>query len=188
MKGHEYISEAVRLYLQTVVPDLLRAHLADNPGMAGPDPADVRFVCMDDLSMVSDFPVVLVRSTDMPRMEAVGGDGGDYRCRYDIEVLVAADNRVHGDYELACAYRSRLLLAVRKAMLTCRHLPDDIDLPSRSLTEQTGAAAELLSGTPLAAGVLKTHAIVDESLTPTDPPIVSASHVSVSAAAADSTI
>lgn len=161
MKGHEYARETVRTYLEDTVPAFLQAYLTANE-LTTPDPDDVQFVLLDDLSMVKHYPVVLVRSTDSPTMETDGGS--EWLVRYEIEVVAACDHNVYGDYEGASMVRDRLLLAVREAILTVDGLPSDVQIPPKRLSEQTGAAAETLAGQPIAAGVVKFPVIVQETL------------------------
>lgn len=162
MKGHEYIREAVRTYLEQSVPLLLAAHLTEI-GMTVPDPSGVRFLLADGLQDVTDFPVVVVRSTDS-RDDQRTGDGV-WRITYEVEVIVAVDHRVHGDAEGASVQRDRLLLAVREAVYRASGLTDDIDIAPAKRPEQTGAATETRAGVPLAAGTLSFTARVLESLT-----------------------
>ena len=162
MKGHEYVREAVRTYLETAVPLILAAHLAEY-SLTSPNPADLRFYLADGLQDIDDFPAVVVRSTDSKDEQQAFG--GAWWVAYDIEVIVACDHRVHGDGEGASKDRDRLLLAVREAVYRVAGLTDDIDISPRGRPEQTGAASETRAGVPLAAGTLRFVARVLESLT-----------------------
>ena len=167
MKGHEYIREAIRTYLEVAVPPRLAAHLAGN-GLTSPDPAGVAFLLADGLQDITDFPAVVVRSTDSGDERQVTTD--TWWFAYDIEVIVACDHRVHGDAEGASKDRDRLLLAVRECIYRASGLTDDIDMSPKGRPEATGAASETRAGVPLAAGTLKFRARVTETLTDLDPP------------------
>jgi|JI10StandDraft_1071094.scaffolds.fasta_scaffold44688_6 hypothetical protein len=181
MRGHEYIREAVRTYLEAAVPTRLAAHLAAN-GLTTPEPADVTFVLADGLQDITDFPVVVVRSTDATN-DTWTADG-TWSVLYDLEVIVACDHRTHGDYEGASKDRDRLLLAVREALYRITGLTEDIDIVPGKRSEQTGAASMSLAGVPLAAGTVKFIARVLETLDDLAPP-EDVGAVDVSAAAFD---
>ncbi len=167
MRGHEYIREAIRTYLESAVPVRLAAHLAAN-GLTSPNVADLRFLLADGLQEITDFPAVIVRSTDAT--DDTRTADGTWRIVYDVEVVVACDHRVHGDAEGASKDRDRVLLAVREAVYFAAGLTEDIDIFPAKRAEQTGAAAETRAGVPLAAGTLKFRAAVLETLADLDPP------------------
>ena len=167
MKGHEYIREAVRTYLESTVPARLSAHLTAN-GLTSPSVDDLTFLLADGLQEITDFPAVIVRSTDSD--DDVRTADGTWRITYDVEVIVACDHRVHGDAEAASKDRDRVLLAVREAVYSAAGLTEDIDIAPRKRPEATGAAAETRAGVPLAAGTLRFRASVLESLADLDPP------------------
>ena len=182
MRGHEYIREAVRTYLEASVPAYLAAHLAEI-GMDAPDPLAVAFVLADGLQEVTAFPVVVVRSTDASDDQRTGD--GVFLVAYQLEVIAAVDHRVHGDYEGASVQRDRLLLAVREAIYSAAGLTNDIDISPAKRVEQTGAAVETRAGVPLAAGTVAFTARVLESLTVLSSPLdIDAADVSVPARAA----
>jgi len=167
VRGHEYIRETIRTYLEAEVPTRLAAHLAAY-SLTSPTPADVTFLLADGLQDINDFPAVIVRSTDS--QDDTRTADGTWRIAYDIEVIVACDHRVHGDAEGASKDRDRLLLAVRECIYSVVGLTDDIDIAPRKRPEQTGAASETRAGVPLAAGTLKFTAFVLETLAVLDPP------------------
>jgi hypothetical protein len=156
----------VRTYLEDTVPLFLAAYLDAN-NLDAPDPDEVEFKLVDNLQMVTHFPVVIVRSTDSPTMESDGAD--TYLVRYEVEVVVGADHTVHDDFEGASQVRDRLQLAVVESLLSLTGLPDGVQIPPRRLSQQTGAAAETLAGQPIAAGVVKFPVIVQETLTVLSP-------------------
>ena len=162
MRGHEYIREAVRTYLEQSVPLILAAHLAEIE-MTDPVPAEVRFVLADGLQDITEFPVVVVRSTDA--QDDTRTADGTWLVAYALELIVAVDHRVHGDAEGASVQRDRLLLAVREAVYSAAGLTSDIDISPAKRPEQTGAAVETRQGVPLAAGTLQFTARVVEALT-----------------------
>jgi hypothetical protein len=166
VRGHEYIRETIRTYLEAEVPTRLAAHLAAY-SLTSPTPADVTFLLADGLQDINDFPAVIVRSTDS--QDDTRTADGTWRIAYDIEVIVACDHRVHGDAEGASKDRDRLLLAVRECIYSVVGLTDDIDIAPRKRPEQTGAASETRAGVPLAAGTLRFRASVLETLTDLDP-------------------
>lgn len=167
MKGHEYIREAIRTHLENVVPTRLQAHLTAN-SLTSPAVADLTFLLADGLQEITDFPAVIVRSTDST--DDTRTADGTWLVRYDIEVIVACDHRVHNDAESASKDRDRVLLAVREAIYSAAGLTDDIDISPRNRPEQTGAAADTRAGVPLAAGTLKFRASVLETLVDLNPP------------------
>jgi hypothetical protein len=167
VRGHEYIREAVRTHLEATVPARLTAHLTAN-SLTSPDPAALTFLLADGLQDITDFPAVIVRSTDSS--DDTRTADGTWQITYDIEVIVACDHRIHGDAEAASKDRDRLLLAVREAVYAVSGLTDDIDIAPRKRPEQTGAASETRAGVPLAAGTLKFTARVLETLADLDPP------------------
>ena len=181
MRGHEYIREAVRTYLELTVPDRLTAHLTAN-SLTSPDPAEIQFVLADGLEDITTFPVVVVRSTDSSDDTRTGTN--TWLVTYELEVIVACDHRIHGDSEGASKDRDRVLLAVREAIYSVAGLTDDIDIVPRKRPEQTGAAMQTLAGVPLAAGTIKFTARVQETLTDLDPPETIAA-VDLTAAAYD---
>lgn len=167
MRGHEYIREAIRTYLEATVPTRLAGHLTANE-LTSPSVDDLTFLLADGLQEITDFPAVIVRSTDSE--DDTRTADGTWRIAYDIEVIVACDHRVHGDAEAASKDRDRVLLAVREAIYSAAGLTNDIDIAPRSRPEATGAAAETRAGVPLAAGTLRFRAFVQETLTDYDPP------------------
>lgn len=186
MKGHEYVREAIRTYLETAVPARLAAHLAGN-GLSSPNPAELTFLLEDTLQGVTSFPAVLVKSTAATLDKWVSTRTFWYS--YDVEIIVACDHRVHGSFEAASVDRDRVLLAVRESLLGLVGLPDDIDIPARAMPEETGAAVETLAGVPLAAGTVRFTARVSETVADLDPPeSIGASDLTVAAFDADDTL
>lgn len=182
MRGHEFVRESVRTYLEAEVPLRLAAHLAAN-NLTSPSSA-VTFLLQDVLEGVNDFPVVLVKSTSAAAAKWVGKRTWWYA--YDVELVIACDHRVHGSFEAASTDRDRLMLAVREAVLTMSGLPDDIDLQPGAWPEDTGAAVQTLAGVPLAAGTLKFTVRLTETVADLNPPEdMDAFDLSVSAVAAD---
>lgn len=167
MRGHEYIREAVRTYLELKVPERLTAHLAAY-SLTSPDPAEVQFYLADNLQDIVNFPAVVIRATDANNSTRTAD--GNWAFDYDMEIIVAADHRVHGDVEAASKDRDRVLLAVRESLYRVAGLTDDIDILPGKRPEATGAGVETRQGVPLAAGTLKFTARVLETLADLDPP------------------
>lgn len=173
MRGHEYIRDALKGYLEQAVPLFLAAHLADI-GATEPDPTEVSFELADSLQDLVDgdpFPVVAIRSSDAPDSQSLGG--GKWAFTYDLEVMVACDHRAYGTegYRSATRARDRLLLAVREALLHVKGLESGEDdgrvefLPGKR-REQTGRGnQQTLAGVALAVGTIDLRARVTESLT-----------------------
>lgn len=175
MRGHEYIRDALRAYLETAVPLFLTAHLTDI-GEAEPVPADVSFVLADSLQDVVEtediapYPVVAVRSTDGDVEQKTGITSWTFL--YDLEVMVAVDHRTYGaeGYKAATRSRDRLLLAVRSALLSVSGLDSgeadgDVEFLPGKRREQTGRGnQQSLSGVALAVGTLSFRARVTERL------------------------
>jgi len=166
MRGHEFVREAIRTYLEAEVPPRLQAHLTDNE-LTSPS-TDVAFLLADALEGVTDFPAVLVKSTSAQAVKWVASRTWWYA--YDVEIIVACDHRVHGTFEGASTDRDRLMLAVREAVLDMSNLPDEIDLQPGQMPEDTGAAVQTLAGVPLAAGTLKFTVRLVETLREMHPP------------------
>ena len=186
MKGHEYVREAIRTYLETAVPARLSAHLADN-ALSSPAPGELTFLLEDTLQGVTTFPAVLVKSTGATLDKWVATRTFWYA--YDVEIIVACDHRVHGSFEGASVDRDRVLLAVRESLLALVGLPSDIDVTPRTMPEETGAAVETLAGVPLAAGTVKFTARVVETITDLDPPEdIGAADLTVAGFDADDTL
>lgn len=185
MRGHEFVREAVRTYLEAEVPARLRAHLSAN-NLTSPS-TDVAFLLADVLEGVTAFPAVLVRSTSATALKWVAARTWWYA--YDVEVIVACDHRVHGTFEAASTDRDRLMLAVRESVLTMSNLPDDIDLQPGQWPEDTGAAVRTLAGVPLAAGTLKFTVRLVETVADLDPPEdIDAVDMTVTGLPADATL
>lgn len=173
MRGHEYIRDALKGYLEQAVPLFLSAHLT-SIGASEPVPSEVTFELADSLQDLVDgdpFPVVAIRSSDTPDQQSLGG--GRWAFTYDIEVMVACDHRTYGTdgYRAATRARDRLLLAVRESLLNVKGLDSGEDdgsvefLPGKR-REQTGRGnQQTLAGVALAVGTIDLRARVTESLT-----------------------
>ena len=166
MKGHEYVRESVRTYLESAVPVRLAAHLAAN-NLTSPS-TTITFLLQDVLEGVDDFPAVLVKSTNGNAVKWVAQN--TWWWDYGVEIIVACDHRVHGSFEAASTDRDRLLLAVRESILTMGGLPDDVELIPGKWPEETGAAVQTLAGVPLAAGTMQFTVRVAETITDLAPP------------------
>lgn len=168
MRGHEHLKSSLLAYLTTAVPERLGLIRTALTVTSPDDPA--AYIAADSLTVGTEYPIVLVRSTAVDALRAAGtpvsGQTSTWAARYTVEVVVAADSGTHGDYPAACTDRDRLLLAVREALLLAEDVGDGIELQRAGLTEQTGAAAETLQGRPLAAGSVSLQAIVVEDLEP----------------------
>ena len=181
MRGHEWVREATRTYLESEVPVRLAAHLAAN-NLTSPS-TDVTFLLQDVLEGVDTFPVVLVKSTSSAAVKWVKQN--TWWWDYELEVIVACDHRVHGSYEAASTDRDRLLLAVRESILTMV-LTDDAELIPGKWPEETGAAVQTLAGIPLAAGTMSFTVRLVETITDLNPPEdIDASDLTVEGLAAD---
>ena len=188
MRGHEYIRDAVRGYLESSVPVRLAAHLADIE-QTEPNPDGVVFVLADSLQDITEgFPVVAVRSTDATDEQRI--DAASYRVTYELEVMVACDHRSYGatGYDQASRARDRLLLAVRESLWRVKGMtssdPDgDIEFLPGKRTERTGRGnMQTLDGVALAVGTVNVRAVVTETLADLDPlPVVVTADVDVDA-------
>lgn len=155
MKGHEYARAVVREHLQRTVPTRLAAIRA---GLTATTPsAPAAYLLADRLPTdPAQYPCILINSSGVPRMRAqsvyADGDSADFICVYDMRLIVACRTDVAGGDEAASVDRDRLLLAVREALLTRASLPEDIEIVTGDMREDTGAATQDLRGRPLAAG------------------------------------
>ena len=156
----------MRTFLEDKVPARLTAHLAAY-GLASPDPADLKFYLADGLQDISNFPAVVVRSTDSS--DDVRTADGTWMMTYDLEVIVACEHRVHNDPESASKDRDRVLLAVREAIYSVTGLTDDIDLAPANAPSRPALRWKPSSAFPLAAGTIKFVARVQETLSDLDP-------------------
>jgi hypothetical protein len=183
VKGHEYVREAIRTYLEDTVPARLAAHLTAN-GLTSPDASALTFLLADGLQGVDSFPAVVVRWASVSDDQRTGEY--TWLFSYELEVIVACDHRTYNDPEGASKDRDRLLLAVRECLYRALTLTNDIEILPRKRPEQTGAASETRAGLPLAAGTLSFVARVTETLTDLDPAseIVSAVDLDVAGVAA----
>jgi len=177
MRGHEYLRDVVRDYLEQSVPVLLAAHLAEIE-QTFPDPAELNFVLADSLQDVVEteneapYPVVAVRSAVAEDSQNLGGRTWAYT--YGLKVMVACDHRVYGaeGYRMATRARDRLMLAVREALLAVRGMTNDgddgdVELMPGKRREGTGRGnQQSLSGVALAAGEIDVRARVVERLAP----------------------
>lgn len=168
MRGHEHVRSSVLAYLETAVPERL-GMLRDDLSVTSPvDPAT--YGLADSLTLATEYPVVLVRSTSVPGIVAettvVEAQTSSWFVRYDLEVVVACSTAEHGSYDAACVDRDRLLLATREALLLATDVGDDIELVRSGMSEDTGPAAETLRGAPLAVGSISLAALVEEVLVP----------------------
>lgn len=155
MKGHEYARQVVRDHLKTTVPTRLAAI---KTALAATTPsAPASYILADRLPTdPALYPCVLINSSGSPRIRSqsvyADGDAADFICVYDLRLVVACRTDTAGGDEEASVDRDRLLLAVREALLTRASLPDDIEIVTTDMREDTGAATQDLRGRPLAAG------------------------------------
>lgn len=155
MKGHEYARAVVRDHLQATVPTRLAAIKA---GLSATTPATPAAYLLADRLPTDPalYPCILINSSGVPRMRSqsvyADGDSADFICVYDMRLVVACRTDVAGGDEAASVDRDRLLLAVRESLLTRASLPEDIEIVTSDLREDTGAATQDLRGRPLAAG------------------------------------
>lgn len=171
MRGHEYARDQVRTHLASTVGTRLTAIRTALSASTPTNPASGSYLLTDALpSDPNLYPVVVVMSTGAPRITKqsvyASGDTADFICVYDVRVVVACRTDTAGGEEAASVDRDRLLLAVREALLGRANLPDDLEINTSDLREETGAAAQDLRGRPLAAGQLTFSVAVLETLTP----------------------
>lgn len=157
--GHEQVRDTIKAHLAATVPPILAAIRAAQSVSTPPAPDS--YVLADSLSIQGTYPVILVRSTDAKREL---GQGDDAIWAYQVEVVVACEIRTAGAYEAASRDRDRLMLAVRDALQTPADL-GGVQLQTAGMSEETGPAAETLSGRPMAAGTVKLTARAVETRT-----------------------
>lgn len=160
MIGHEGVKDAVLGVLAASVPVRLAALRAE---LEVDSPADPAFLFGDSLAVATTYPVLMVRSTESPRMQHAGGQ--EWLARYSLEVIVAASSATHGSYDAAARDRDRLMLAAREALLGAT-VHGGVAFDVRAIVEATGASAEVLTGNPVAAGSLEFAVSVTEVLAP----------------------
>lgn len=155
MRGHEYARAQVKAHLEAKVPARLAAIRASVQATTPAPPAV--YLLADRLPTdPAQYPCILINSSGSPRIrsQSVYGDGdsADFIVVYDMRLVVACRTDVAGGDEAASVDRDRLMLAVREALLTRASLPEDIEIVTTDMREDTGAATQDLRGRPLAAG------------------------------------
>lgn len=171
MRGHEYVRATVRDHLAATVPGRLAAIRVALEVDSPSNPPPGAYLLADGLPTdPALYPCVVVMSTGSPTMRrqsvAAAGDPCDYVVGYSLTVVVGCRTDTAGGEEHASRDRDRLMLAVRESLLGSGSFPDDFELLTQDLTEETGAAAQDLRGRPLAAGQLSLGAGVLETLSP----------------------
>lgn len=169
MLGHEGVQAAVVDYLTVAIPAFLtriRTDLAvDSP--AAPAIVMQADVLPDDPGL---YPAVVVQSTSMNTWQAltsrVAGEPCGYVFEYDLAVVVACRTDDGGGPVKAASDRSRLLLAVREALMLTDTLTGEVSIVRGSLRERTGAASQDLRGRPLSAGQVDFQVRAEETLIP----------------------
>lgn len=173
MKGHEYARAAVKTLLEAKVPGRLKAIRTALQATTPPAPA--AYLLADRLPTdPALYPAIVISSTGAPRMRSqsvyADGDSADFVVFYDVRVVVACRTDLAGGDEASSRDRDRLLLAVREALLGRANLPDDIELVTSDLAEDTGAATQDLRGRPLSAGQVTFQVATLETLAPAPVP------------------
>ena len=167
MRGHEYARSQVKTHLQSTVPGRLGAI---RTALAATTPANPAGYFLTDILPTDPalYPAVVIMSTAAPAMKRqsvqAAGQAVDFVVIYSIRVVVACRTDVAGGDEAASIDRDRLMLAVREALLAPGSFPDDFELLTQDIAEDTGAAAQDLRGRPLAAGQITCQVGVLETL------------------------
>jgi hypothetical protein len=169
MRGHEYARAQVKSHLAATVGARLSAIRAALAVSTPHNPAAGSYLLSDQLPVdPAAYPCVVVMSSGSPRIRKqsvrAAGDAADFIVVYDLRVVVACRTDVAGGEEAASVDRDRLLLAVRESLLGKANLPDDIEILTDELREETGAASQDVRGRPLAAGQITFTAAVLETL------------------------
>lgn len=191
MKGHEYVRATVRTLLQAKVPARLTA--IKTALTVSTPAAPAAYLLADRLPTdPAQYPCVLINSTGTPRMRAqsvyADGDSADFIVVYDLRVVVACRTDTAGGDEAASRDRDRLLLAVREALLGRANLPDEVEIVTTDMREDTGAATQDLRGRPLSAGQLTFSVATLETLAPVPvPDALEESEIDVVGYSADTT-
>lgn len=175
MNGHEHARRAVLEFLQSRIPAFLEVVRTQAGGDSPADPAATSYLLADELPDDAGlYPCVVVRSTDatagMSYAAQVDGEPGQREFEYGVEVIVAAARREFSRTKTndapsvqSSVDRDRLMLAARWALMS----PGDLDAVTRiarNPREETGAAAQLLDGKPVAAGTLAFSVVVIEDI------------------------
>lgn len=167
MRGHEYARDQVRTHLQAKVPGRLGALRTALQVTTPSNPAGyfLADILPTDPAL---YPCVVIMSTGAPTMRRqsvqAAGDSADFIVIYSLRIVVACRTDVAGGDEAASRDRDRLMLAVREALLAPGSFPDDLELMTQDIAEDTGAAAQDLRGRPLAAGQITCQVGVLEHL------------------------
>ncbi len=169
MRGHEYARDQVRTHLLAKVPGRLGAIRS---ALQVSTPANPAGYFLADILPTDPalYPCVVIMSTGAPTMRRqsvqAAGDSADFIVIYSLRIVVACRTDTAGGEEAASRDRDRLMLAVREALLAQGSFPDDLELMTQDIAEDTGAAAQDLRGRPLAAGQITCQVGVLETLAP----------------------
>ena len=191
MRGHEYARDQVRAHLQTTVPTRLAAIRTALSAATPVNPAG--YLLTDYLPTdPAMYPCVGVMPSGAPTMRRrsvqAAGHAADFVVIYSLRIVVACRTDVAGGEETASRDRDRLMLAVREALLAPGSFPDDLELLTQDIAEDTGAAAQDLRGRPLAAGQITCQVGVLETLAPIPvPDPIEESEIDVVGFSADTT-
>lgn len=167
MRGHEYARATLRAHLQATVPGRLAAIRTT---LTATTPANPAGYFLADILPTDPalYPCVVIMSTGAPAMRRqsvqASGHSSDFVVMYSLRIVVACRTDTAGGDEAASRDRDRLMLAVREALLAPGSFPDDFELMTQDIAEDTGAAAQDLRGRPLAAGQITLQAGVLETL------------------------
>lgn len=175
MLGHEHARDLIRGHLQTWVPVRLAQTRTRLDVTEPTDPA--AYLLADAFPIdASKYPVIVIQSSEVTGMQAVGTDRSTYVVEYAINVVGGCRSASAGGYEDASRQRDRLMLAVREAMLTQSGFGDDeAQIVIASYTDRTGEGSQDVQGRPLSAGVIGIRVRVIEELAELTYPIDSTS-------------
>lgn len=159
--GHEDVRAAIKDHLTAVLPTHLAAIRARRQVSTPANP--VAYLLADSLQAATQYPVILIRSTEVRATQDLGD--GLWATRYAIEIVCATEVSTAGAYVSASVDRDRLSEAIRMALLTpSTTLPDELTVAHKTLTETNGPAAETLVGRPLAVGSTSVVVVAVETM------------------------
>lgn len=178
--GHEAVKAAVVAHVAANVAAWVATTQEDS---WPPAPSLVAATAVLPVDEDKPWPCVLVSSTATPRISQVGD--GTYLAEYTLNLRVGVRSDEMKNYDKAVEGRDRLLLAVRRLLLSSPRCAAGVVTLAASITETTDDVALDTKGRPVALGTLSVT--VRQSETLPDPAAVDVLTADVEVTAVDAT-
>lgn len=147
--GHEAVKDAVTAHIATNIA----AWLSTTQEAAWPPaPPYVAATAVLPVDEDKPWPCVMISSTGMPRLTQTGD--GDYLAEYTLNIRVGVRSDEARNYDKAVDGRDRLLLAVRRLLMSSPRCASGVVALVPSITETTDDVALDTKGRPVALGIL----------------------------------